>query len=167
MWTGNQGNQNDWPKETQKTCPIKVIQTATRAQRETLSEPAPASVHVHRALHLLHCLPSSWGPFSAKLRARGPVTDHWSDATRPLSGWGPKPHHKPSQARANRHHERALPTVKEPAGRKAGATAAAHRQTERTGPFPCGLEAGAGSTSSCRPRPTLPAAAPPAPAHLP
>ena len=91
MWTGNQGNQNDWPKETQKTCPIKVIQTATRAQRETLSEPAPASVHVHRALHLLHCLPSSWGPFSAKLRARGPVTDHWSDATRPLSGWGPKP----------------------------------------------------------------------------
>ena len=32
MWTVNQGDQNDWPKETQKKCPMKVIQTATRAQ---------------------------------------------------------------------------------------------------------------------------------------
>ena len=29
--TLNQANQNDWPKETQKKCPIKVVQTATRA----------------------------------------------------------------------------------------------------------------------------------------
>ena len=28
----NQANQNDWPKETQKKYPIKVIQTAMRAQ---------------------------------------------------------------------------------------------------------------------------------------
>ena len=30
--TVNQANQNDWSKETQKKCLIKVIQTATRAQ---------------------------------------------------------------------------------------------------------------------------------------
>ena len=31
MWTVNQANHNDWPKETWKKCPIKVIQIAIRA----------------------------------------------------------------------------------------------------------------------------------------
>ena len=31
IWAVNQTNQNDWPKEIQKKCPIKVIQTAMRA----------------------------------------------------------------------------------------------------------------------------------------
>ena len=31
IWAVNQTNQNDWPKESRKKCPIKVIQTATRA----------------------------------------------------------------------------------------------------------------------------------------
>ena len=29
--TQKQAKQDDWPKETQKKCPIKVIQTNTRA----------------------------------------------------------------------------------------------------------------------------------------
>ena len=32
VWTENQAKLNDWPKETQKKYPIKVIQTATRAR---------------------------------------------------------------------------------------------------------------------------------------
>ena len=32
IWTVNQANQHDWPNETQKKCPIKVIQTTMRAQ---------------------------------------------------------------------------------------------------------------------------------------
>ena len=30
IWTVNQENQKDWPKETWKKYPIKVIQTTTR-----------------------------------------------------------------------------------------------------------------------------------------
>ena len=30
IWAVNQANQNDWPRETWKKCPIKVIQAATR-----------------------------------------------------------------------------------------------------------------------------------------
>ena len=32
MWTVNQATQNDWPRETQKKYPIKVIQTSIRLQ---------------------------------------------------------------------------------------------------------------------------------------
>ena len=52
IWTLNQANQNDWPKETQKKCPIKVIQTATRA-RHCLSEPARVSIHTYCTFFLL------------------------------------------------------------------------------------------------------------------
>ena len=41
----NQAKQDDWPKETQKKCPIEVIQTTLRAQL-SLSEPAHASIHM-------------------------------------------------------------------------------------------------------------------------
>ena len=39
--TQNQASPNDWPKETQKKCPIKVIQTIMRAQH---SESARVSI---------------------------------------------------------------------------------------------------------------------------
>ena len=32
IWTVNQENQNDWPKETRKKCSIKVTHTAMRVQ---------------------------------------------------------------------------------------------------------------------------------------
>ena len=36
IWTVNQANQNDWPKETWKKYTTKVIQTTTRAQLDYL-----------------------------------------------------------------------------------------------------------------------------------
>ena len=36
IWTVNQANQNDWPKETQEKHPIQVIQTATEHDSRTL-----------------------------------------------------------------------------------------------------------------------------------
>ena len=54
MWTVNQANQNDWPKETQKKCPIKLIQTALRAQyRDSPSESVHVSIQMHCTLFLL------------------------------------------------------------------------------------------------------------------
>ena len=50
--TVNQKSQNDWPKETQKKCPINIIPTTIRA-RLSLSEPTFVSVHMHCALFLL------------------------------------------------------------------------------------------------------------------
>ena len=39
IWTQNQANQNDWPKETRKKCPIYVIQTSMRVRlSDCLSE---------------------------------------------------------------------------------------------------------------------------------
>ena len=32
IWTQNQTKQDDWSKETQKKCPIKMIQTTIRAR---------------------------------------------------------------------------------------------------------------------------------------
>ena len=49
----NPANQNDWPRETQKKCPIKVIQTATRAPPSDSSEPAHVSIHTYGTLFLL------------------------------------------------------------------------------------------------------------------
>ena len=43
--TVNQANKNDWPKETWKKCPIKVIQTAMRVKlRDFPSESACVSI---------------------------------------------------------------------------------------------------------------------------
>ena len=51
IWTVNQANQNDWPKETWKKCPIKVIQTAMRVQlRDSPSESACVSIHTYCTL---------------------------------------------------------------------------------------------------------------------
>ena len=54
MWTVNQANQNDWPKETRKKCPIKLIQTTLKAQyRDSPSESAHVSIQMHCTLFLL------------------------------------------------------------------------------------------------------------------
>ena len=44
---------NDWPKETQKMCPIKVIQIAMR-ERLSYSEPACVSIHRWMLSHFSH-----------------------------------------------------------------------------------------------------------------
>ena len=75
----NQANQNDWPKETRKKCPMRVIQTATRAGlSDSLSESACVSTHMYCTLLLLintlllHYFPSLWEFFSAKPKGQGP-----------------------------------------------------------------------------------------------
>ena len=50
--TVNQANQDDWPKETWKKCPIKVIQTATRLQLGD-SVPESTRVSIHTVLFFL------------------------------------------------------------------------------------------------------------------
>ena len=53
IWTVNQANQNDWPKENQKIHPIKIIQTTTRVQlRDSPSESAHVSIHTYYTLFL-------------------------------------------------------------------------------------------------------------------
>ena len=44
---------NDWLKETQKKCPIKVIQTAMR-ERLSYSESAGVSIHMCMLSHFSH-----------------------------------------------------------------------------------------------------------------
>ena len=73
-----QANQNDCPKDTQKKCPIKVIQTTTRAQ---LSQPARVSIDTCCILfppkntYLFYHFPTLWEFFSAKPKGQGLVTD--------------------------------------------------------------------------------------------
>ena len=44
----NEANQDDWPKENWKECPVKVIQTAARAQlRDCLSLGLPVCLSAH------------------------------------------------------------------------------------------------------------------------
>ena len=47
IWTVKQENQNDWPKEIQKKCPIKAIQTTRRMQLNDLSLPESTHVYPH------------------------------------------------------------------------------------------------------------------------
>ena len=48
IWTVNQANQNDWPKETQKKCLIQVISIATRQWlRDPLCELTCVSIHTY------------------------------------------------------------------------------------------------------------------------
>ena len=54
IWTLNQANQHDWPKETQKSCHMKVLQTAMRVQlSNSLSEPTYVSIQTYCTLFLL------------------------------------------------------------------------------------------------------------------
>ena len=54
IWTVNQANQHDWPKGTQKKCPIKVIETATRVRLSySLPLSLPMSLSKHTILFFL------------------------------------------------------------------------------------------------------------------
>ena len=54
IWTVNQAYQNDWPKETWKKYPIKIIQTAIRMLlSNSLLEPACVSIHTYCILFFL------------------------------------------------------------------------------------------------------------------
>ena len=80
IWTVNQANQNNWPKENQKKYPIKEIQIATRVRlRDSVTESACVSIHTYYTLfplkHLLYYFASLWKLFAAKLKAL--VPDHW------------------------------------------------------------------------------------------
>ena len=76
----NQAKQDDWPEETWKKCPIKMIQTTTRAQ---LSEATCVSIHstlfllINALLVSLLSVPM-WKFISTQLTGKGLVTDHWS-----------------------------------------------------------------------------------------
>ena len=81
--TQNQAKQDDWPKETWKKCPIKVIQTTTRA-RLSLSPPVCLSTHTVLFFLLINTLLASllyismWKFISTKLTGQGLVTGRWS-----------------------------------------------------------------------------------------
>ena len=95
--TQGQENQNDWPKETPKKCPITVNQTIPRVWlNASLSEPVRVSVHMYcthsfllknTLFHYFLCGNS----FLQNWEARALVTDPWA------SGWDsvvslPRPH---------------------------------------------------------------------------
>ena len=119
IWAVNQTNQNDWPKESWKKCPIKVIQTAMRAWLSN-SGTLPLSPLVclsvtHTVLffllintllasllsifvEILFCKVEGPGPLSLTI---GPVARIWCFHycnPDPVSGWEPKPCSKPLQA---------------------------------------------------------------------
>ena len=76
------GKSNDWPKQTWKKYPIRVTQTATRAQlRDSPSEATRVRFYTYCTLFLWTCtvfrsLPSLWGFSSAEPKGQGP--HHWS-----------------------------------------------------------------------------------------
>ena len=90
IWTVNQANQSDWPKETRKKCPIKVIHTAKRVPPSdslSLSLSLPVCLSTWTVLFfplIQHC--TSFTTFHLcgnsslqSWRARTLVTDHWSN----------------------------------------------------------------------------------------
>ena len=113
MWTLNQANQNDWPQETWKKCPIKVNQTTTMAQLSN-SESACVSIHTYCTLFppdkyftcfTTFCLSGSY--FSAKLKGQGLVTEHWSSG-QDLCSQSPAGNQSPASTTAGPGHLRSI-----------------------------------------------------------
>ena len=119
MWTVNQANWSDWPKDTQKKCPIKIIQSDLQAQLGAWpSESAWEPIHKYCTIFPLNkyltgfttfCLHGK--SFLQSLRARTLVTVRWSRGLdlvlpwpRQVSGWEPKSWSKRLQAEATRSH---------------------------------------------------------------
>ena len=118
IWTVNQGNSNDWPKETWKKCLIKVIQAATRVQlSNSLSLRAPVCLSTQTVLFYfsINTLPVSLlsifgGILFCKAEGPGPlslttdlVTRIWCFHRRnpaSVAGWEPQP----LQAKATQDH---------------------------------------------------------------
>ena len=121
IWTVNQANQNDWPKETQKKYYIKIIQTATMTRlSNTLGVylcGCPQIFYFFSLLintwfgsllsifvGILFCKAKESGPLSLTIGLVASIwcSSRWDLAS--ISSWEPKPHSKPSQAEATRDH---------------------------------------------------------------
>ena len=84
IWTVNQADLNDWLKEIQKKCLIKVIQTAKRVQlSDSASEAAYVFIHMYCTLFLLintflfkmlHYFLCLWTFFFFKAEGPGPLS---------------------------------------------------------------------------------------------
>ena len=123
----DEANQNDWPKETQKKCPVKVIQTSTMVQLSDSLSPWVYLCVYPRILYsffppnknlayftTFHLCGNS---FLEKQRARallltaGLVARIWGSHCHHLasiSGWEPKPCFKLLQAKATWDHSHRL-----------------------------------------------------------
>ena len=89
IWTVNQANHSDWPKESWKKYPVKVIRTTTQAWLSNsgtlllslpMCLPACTVLFSLLILYLFHYFLSLWKFFSAKLNYQGPC--HW-----PVVSW--------------------------------------------------------------------------------
>ena len=115
-WAVNQANQNDWPKETRKKCPMRVIQTATRpglgdslwvclCVYPYVLYSSPLNKYFTTSLlsifvGIFFCKAKRPGPLSLTTGLVGRI---WSFHCRNLtsvSGWEPKPRFKPLQTEA-------------------------------------------------------------------
>ena len=84
IWTVNQANENDWPKETWKKCSVKAIQTTTSACSETVSQSLPVCLSTCTVLFP----PNKYFTcFSKKKKKNGEIFTsiiHMTDYTMPL-----------------------------------------------------------------------------------
>lgn len=116
-WAVNQANQNDQPKETQKKCPMRVIQTATRVGlSDSLPESACVSVHMYCTFFplnkyfttsllsifvgILFCKAKRPGPLLLTMGLVGRIWCFRCHNLTSVPGWEPKPRSKPLQAEA-------------------------------------------------------------------
>ena len=113
----NPANQNDWPKETRKKYPIKVIQSTARAQvGDSPSESTRVPIHMYCTLFLqmntllasllsvfveiLFCKSKGPGPLSLTTGLVARIWFFHCCNPTPTSGWEPKPGSKPLQPEA-------------------------------------------------------------------
>ena len=103
IWTVNQANQNDWPKETNKKCLIQVIQTALRAQAwDSLPVCLSTCIILFPLNKYLTCFTTFFvGVLFCKVEGPGPLPVTTGLVARiwcfhccgpaSISGWGTKP----------------------------------------------------------------------------
>ena len=57
IWTQNQTKQDDWSKETEKKCPIKMVQITMRVQlSDRLPLPTQVCIHMDSSFLLINTL---------------------------------------------------------------------------------------------------------------
>ena len=120
--TQNQAKQDDWSKETRKKCPIKVIQTTTRAWLSLWAHPCVYPHMLYSFLPNKHIMYFTTFRLYVEIHfyaTNGPGRCHWPlvpgglaariwcshccDPTS-ISGWEPKPSFKPLLAKATWDH---------------------------------------------------------------
>ena len=83
LWTLSQGNQNGWPKETQKQT-LHISDHTTKRASLWDSESTHVSIHMYsffppnKHLTSFTTFRLYGSSFSAKPKSQGLVTDHWS-----------------------------------------------------------------------------------------